>query len=96
MAENNENFNAFSVENTMDMGMGNQELVQNLLSPETTTADPREITPIIAEANQETIPNVSTKGKEITPPKSVNGKTDQEKLEGQSLVADFLTNNKEE
>jgi hypothetical protein len=96
MADNNESFNAFSVENTMDMGMGNQELVQNLLSPETTTANPAEITPIIAEATQETIPDVSTKGKEITPPKSVNGKTDQEKLEGQSLVADFLSNNEDE
>jgi hypothetical protein len=96
MTKDNENFSAFSIENTMDMGMGNQEMVQGLFSPETTTADPAEVTPIISETEQEPVPEISTRGKEITPPKSVDGKTKSEKSEGQSLVSEFLSDNEDD
>ena len=36
------------------------------------------------------------KGKEIVPTKSVDGKTDEEKLDGQSMIADFLSDDEDD
>ena len=36
------------------------------------------------------------RGKDITPPNSVDGKTDEEKQSGESLIADFLTDSDED
>ena len=50
MAENLENqFGNFSIENTMEMGMGNSELLNDLMSPETSTTSPDDIKDISAE-----------------------------------------------
>ena len=46
MADNLEISN-FSIENTMEMGMGNQELLQGLFEPETASANPEDVTAII-------------------------------------------------
>ena len=45
MAENldSPSFGNFSIENTMEMGMGNAELLNDLMSPETASADPNDI-----------------------------------------------------
>jgi hypothetical protein len=45
MAENldSPSFGNFSIENTMEMGMGNAELINDLMSPETSTSSPDEI-----------------------------------------------------
>jgi hypothetical protein len=45
MAENLEtpSFGNFSIENTMEMGLGNAELLNDLMSPDTASADPNEI-----------------------------------------------------
>ena len=44
MAENlDNNFGNFSIENTMEMGMGNQELLNDLISPDTSTENPDDI-----------------------------------------------------
>ena len=90
MADNLDNF---SIQSTMEMGMGNQELLNDLFSPETSTSNPDDVTPIIkdADAPEATEAPAVKKGKDIIPPKSVDGKTDEEKAEGQSMIADFLS-----
>jgi hypothetical protein len=92
MADNLDNF---SIQGTMEMGMGNQELLNDLFSPETSTSNPEDVTPIIKDADSPEAPEVPAvkKGKDIIPPKSVDGKTDEEKAEGQSMIADFLSDN---
>jgi hypothetical protein len=90
MADNLDNF---SIQGTMEMGMGNQELLNDLFSPETSTSNPEDVTPIIKDADAPEAPEAPAvkKGKDIIPPKSVDGKTDEEKAEGQSMIADFLS-----
>jgi tRNA A58 N-methylase Trm61 len=90
MADNLDNF---SIQGTMEMGMGNQELLNDLFSPETSTSNPEDVTPIIKDADAPAAPDAPAvpKGKDIVPPKSVDGKTDEEKLDGQSMIADFLS-----
>jgi hypothetical protein len=91
----NELDTSFSIQDTMEMGMGNQELLNDLFSPETSTSNPEDVTAIIKDADAPSAPATPAfpKGKEIVPPKSVDGKTDEEKLEGQSMISDFLSDN---
>ena len=95
MADNLDNF---SIQGTMEMGMGNQELLNDLFSPETSTSNPEDVTPIIKDADGPEAPEVPAvkKGKDIIPPKSVDGKTDEEKAEGQSMIADFLSDDEDD
>ena len=51
MADNLETMGNFSIQDTMDMGMGNQELLNDLFSPETSTSNPEDVQPIIKDAN---------------------------------------------
>jgi len=85
--------NPFGIQNTTETGAGNQQLLNDLMAPETSTGNPDDVTPIV---NETTPPKAETnddppKGKDITPPKSVDGKTDEEKQSGESLIADFLS-----
>jgi hypothetical protein len=52
MAENLENpgFGNFSIENTMEMGLGNAELLNDLMGPDTASADPDDVQKIDAES----------------------------------------------
>jgi len=89
--------NPFGIQNTMETGAGNQQLLNDLMAPETSTGDPDDVTPIVNETDP---PKAETnddppKGKDITPPKSVDGKTDEEKQLGESLIADFLSDAEE-
>lgn len=60
MAENNEqSFGNFSIENTMEMGMGNAELLNDLMGPETSTSSPDDIQDI----KDEPVPQKSTPAK---------------------------------
>ena len=95
MADNLETIGNFSIQDTMEMGAGNQELLNDLFSPETASSNPEDVTPIINEADAPAAPVKPEvqKGKDIVPPKSVDGKTDEEKLEGQSMISDFLSDN---
>ena len=95
MADNLDNF---SIQGTMEMGMGNQELLNDLFSPETSTSNPEDVTPIIKDADAPEAPEVPAvkKGKDIIPPKNVDGKTDEEKAEGQSMIADFLSDDEDD
>lgn len=93
MANELDTIGNFSIQDTMEMGMGNQELLTDLFTPETSTTDPEEVTPIIKEVSAPVAPVKPEvpKGKDIVPPKSVDGKTDEEKLDAQSMIADFLS-----
>lgn len=88
----------FSIQNTMEMGMGNQELLNDLFSPETASSNPEDVTAIIKDADSPAAPSAPAvpKGKDIVPPKNVDGKTDDEKLDGQSMIADFLSDTDED
>lgn len=88
----------FSIQDTMEMGMGNQELLQGLFEPETASSNPEDVTAIIKDANAPAAPDAPEvkKGKDIVPPKSVDGKTDEEKLDGQSMISDFLSDDEDE
>ena len=98
MADNLETMGNFSIQDTMEMGMGNQELLNDLFSPETASSNPDDVQPIIKNADAPAAPDAPAvpKGKDIVPPKSVDGKTDEEKLDGQSMIADFLSDSDEE
>jgi len=98
MADNLETMGNFSIQDTMEMGMGNQELLNDLFSPETSTSNPEDVTPIIKDVNTPDAPEAPAvkKGKDIVPPKSVDGKTDEEKEEGQSMIADFLSDDEDD
>jgi len=98
MADNLETMGNFSIQDTMEMGMGNQELLQDLFSPETASSNPDDVQPIIKDADAPEAPEVPAvkKGKDIIPPKSVDGKTDEEKAEGQSMIADFLSDDEDD
>ena len=98
MADNLDMKSSFSIEDTMEMGVGNKELLNDLFAPETASGNPEDVEPIIKDANGPSAPEApaSPRGKDIVPPKNVDGKTDEEKLDGQSMIADFLSDNGEE
>lgn len=98
MADNLETMGNFSIQDTMEMGMGNKELLEGLFSPETASGNPEDVEPIIKDADAPSEPAAPAvpKGKDIVPPKNVDGKTDEEKADGQSMIADFLSDNDDE
>jgi len=90
--------NPFGIQNTMETGAGDAQLLNDLMAPETASGNPEDVTPIVNEIDT---PKVETndnppRGKDITPPNSVDGKTDEEKQSGESLIADFLTDSEED
>ena len=94
MAENLDtpSFGNFSIENTMEMGPGSTELLNDLMSPETSTGNPDDIQKIVKTAEPPTPdpkPDVP-KGKEVVP------KADGEELTGQDLISSFLGDNTQE
>lgn len=91
MAENLDtpSFGNFSIENTMEMGPGGAELLNDLMSPETSTGNPDDIQKIVKTAEPATPdpkPDVP-KGKEVVP------KADGEEFTGQDLISSFLGDN---
>jgi len=92
MSDNLQPQGNFGIQDTMNVGgAGDTQLLNDLMAPETAQADPEAVEPIISEV-EDTIPEKKTpKGKEIIPPKSVDGKTEEEKQTGESLIADFLS-----
>jgi hypothetical protein len=93
MAENLEtpSFGNFSIENTMEMGPGGTELLNDLLAPETSTSSPDQLQEIVKEAKPPEAPKTPDvpKGKEVVP------KADGEELTGQDLISSFLGDNTE-
>jgi hypothetical protein len=79
-------FGNFGIEDTMEMGMGNAQLINDLISPETSTANVDDVKPIIKEVVEE-------KPKEVKPLKTT---TDEVVKEEQNVLKDFLENTKAE
>jgi hypothetical protein len=66
MANEAEELSNFSIQDTMDMGTGDAQLLNDLFEPETSTSDPEKIEKIVKEVKQPVIPPVEKpKGKEI-------------------------------
>lgn len=93
MSDNLDKLGNFGIQDTMEMGAGDTQLLNDLFAPETASGNPEDVTPIVKEvdAPQEEVNDGPRRGKDITPPKSVDGKTDEEKQSGESLIADFLS-----
>ena len=82
MADNNENI-SFNIVDTMEMA-GNTELINDLMSPETTSTSPDEVQPIVKEVEEAPAPVApSKKPKEIDPDKDNSD-------DGESLISSFL------
>ena len=88
MADNNENI-SFNIVDTMEMA-GNTELINDLMSPETTSTSPDEVQPIIKEVEESpATPAPNKKSKEIDP--------DADKPDdGGSLISSFLEDSEED
>ena len=90
MAENldSPSFGNFSIENTMEMGLGNQELLSDLFAPETSTANPDDLQDI----KKDEIP--SNDVKKTAAPKAANvpAPTEEgtEKKDASEAIQDFL------
>jgi len=97
MANELDSIGNFSIQDTIEMGMGNPQLINDLFTDEA-SASPESITPIIKDADPPTPPAKPAvpAGKEIVPPKNVDGLTDDEKTDGQSLISNFLGDNTDE
>ena len=88
MADNNENI-SFNIVDTMEMA-GNTELINDLMSPETTSTSPDEVQPIVKEVEEApATPVPGKKSKEIDP--------DADKPDdGGSLISSFLEDSEED
>jgi len=83
-------FGDFSIQNTMEMGMGNQELLKDLMSTETSTASPEEVTEIKEEAPKPSTKSSSPKTTESDAPKK------EESDAASKSIQDFLLGETEE
>lgn len=81
MAENLDTLGNFSIQDTMEMGMGNAELLNDLFEPETSTSDPDDLKAIVKEVND---------------PKPVKSKPAPVKSIGDDIAAKGLEDNSEE
>jgi len=75
----------FSIQDTMEMGVGNKQLLEDLMAPETSTADADDVTPIIKETEApKAPPKGDPKGKEIVQ------KKEGEEPSGSDIIKNFL------
>ena len=89
MADNNENI-SFNIVDTMEMA-GNTELINDLMSPETTSTSPDEVQPIVKEVEEEE--PVATAP--IKKPKEIDPDADKSD-DGKSLISSFLEDSEED
>lgn len=85
------NFNIDDSFSSSNSGLGSQELLDDLMAPETTSSNPADITPIIVEVEQPKTPEDKSSKKEIIPPLSPEGRTDEEI--SKNALSDFLSDN---
>ena len=88
MADNNENI-SFNIVDTMEMA-GNTELINDLMSPETTSTSPDEVQPIVKEVEE--APATTTPSKKT---KEIDPDTDKPN-DGESLISSFLEDSEED
>ena len=94
MAENKiENQVSFSIEDTMDMGIGNTELVKDLLAPESASESPDNLEPVVKEVEEkEPKPAKKAKVKEIPG----DEEPEEEKEKAPNPLADFMKDNEDD
>jgi len=101
MAGNNIDIpSSFSIEETMDLGIGNTELIRDLMAPESASGNPDELEPVVSEVADDKPPKDGKKpvrkgGKE-KPEETVSEETAGEKEDNQSLISDFLEKGEDE
>ena len=98
MSDNLDKIGNFGIQDTMETGAGDTQLLNDLLAPETASGSPDDVEPIVNEvdAPKQEVNNNPPKGKDITPPSSPDGKTEEDKMSGESMIADFLSDVEEE
>jgi len=98
MSDNLDKLGDFGIQDTVEAGAGDAQLLNDLLAPETASGNPDDVEPIVNEIDspKQEVNNDPPRGKDITKPKSADGKTDEEKQSGESLIADFLSDAEEE
>lgn len=79
----------FNIDSSFSLGSGNTELLNDLMSPETASANPADVTAIIKEIEIPTEVD-KTKTKIIPAPVDESGRTEEEKEK--SSLSDFLSN----
>ncbi len=86
MAENFDNpqFGNFSIENTMEMGMGNADLLNDLMAPETATGSPDDIKNIADE------PAPAAPAKKAAAPAAEKASETEEKKDPTADIQSFL------
>ena len=85
-------FGNFGIEDTMDMGVGNTQLLDDLFSPETSTGDPDKLETIVKTADEPQAP----KKPEVSKGKEVVQKLDGEEANSQDILRNFLGDDDEE
>jgi hypothetical protein len=89
MADNQElsSFGNFSIENTMEMGMGNSELLNDLMAPETAASSPDDVTEIVKE---EPVTPKKSSNKTAAPAAETDAEEKSEKEDTSKSIQDFL------
>jgi hypothetical protein len=84
----------FSIQDTMEMGAGNAELLNDLFAPETASSTPDDVTPIIKDANPPAAPQKPDvpKGKTVDPVED----DDSDDKKAQSAISNFLGDNEDD
>ena len=92
MAEelDNPSFGSFSIEDTLDMGMGSAQLINDLFSSETSTGNPDDIEKIVKTVEDPAPAAPKARGKVIVP------KEEGEEETPQNTLANFLGNAEDE
>ena len=85
-------FGNFGIEDTMDMGVGNTQLLDDLFSPETSTEDPDKLETIVKTAEEPKAP----KKPEVSKGKEVVQKLDGEETDSQDILRNFLGDDEDE
>jgi len=90
---NKDAFSDFSIKDTMEMGLGSAQLLNDLMDTETST-NPEDITPIVKDAEPPTPPTdpktLPLKGKDLTPPEP------GEEPKNKNTINDFLGNHEDD
>ena len=88
MADNQElsSFGNFSIENTMEMGMGNSELLNDLMAPETAASSPDDVT----EIREEPVAPKKSSNKTAAPAAETDAEEKSEKEDTSKSIQDFL------
>jgi hypothetical protein len=85
-------FGNFGIEDTMEMGVGNTQLLDDLFSPETSTEDPDKLEKIVKTAEEPQAP----KKPEVSKGKEVVQKLDGEESTPQDVLKNFLGDDEDE